>query len=91
MDSRAARTGRACPADPRSRMLGVFSEFERSIIRERVNARLARARAEGTKLGRPATVSDDAALGRPSRPRASGKSFRAVARQSHVGVGTCSA
>jgi len=34
-------------------MLGVFAEFERSIIVERVNAGLARARAEGKQLGRP--------------------------------------
>ncbi len=33
-------------------MLGVFAEFERGIIRERVNAGPARARAKGTKLGR---------------------------------------
>jgi DNA invertase Pin-like site-specific DNA recombinase len=33
-------------------MLGVFAEFEREIIRERVKAGLARARANGTKLGR---------------------------------------
>src|SRR5882762_48123 len=33
-------------------MLGVFAEFGRGIIRERVNAGLARARAKGTKLGR---------------------------------------
>ena len=33
-------------------MLGVFAEFERGIIRERVNAGLARARANGTRLGR---------------------------------------
>jgi DNA invertase Pin-like site-specific DNA recombinase len=32
--------------------LGVFAEFERGIIRERVNAGLARARENGTKLGR---------------------------------------
>ena len=36
-------------------MLGVFAEFERAIIRERVMAGLARAKAEGTRLGRPAT------------------------------------
>jgi DNA invertase Pin-like site-specific DNA recombinase len=35
-------------------MLGVFAEFERGIIRERVNSGLARAKAKGTKLGRPA-------------------------------------
>ena len=33
-------------------MLGVFAKFERGIIKERVNAGLARARANGTKLGR---------------------------------------
>ena len=33
-------------------MLGVFAEFERGMIRERVNAGLARAKARGVKLGR---------------------------------------
>ena len=31
---------------------GVFAEFERGIIRERVNAGLARARGNGVRLGR---------------------------------------
>jgi DNA invertase Pin-like site-specific DNA recombinase len=34
-------------------MLGVFAEFERSMIKERVRAGLARAKAAGTRLGRP--------------------------------------
>jgi DNA invertase Pin-like site-specific DNA recombinase len=34
-------------------LLGVFSEFERSIIRSRVTAGLARARIHGTKSGKP--------------------------------------
>lgn len=34
-------------------MMGVFAEFERAMIRERVNAGLARARAKGKVLGRP--------------------------------------
>ena len=34
-------------------MLGVFAEFERSIIQERVRAGLRRAKAEGKRLGRP--------------------------------------
>ncbi len=34
---------------------GAFAEFERSMIRQRVNAGLARARAQGKRLGRPAT------------------------------------
>src|SRR5215471_5318893 len=34
-------------------IMGVFAEFERAMIRERVNAGLARARAKGVQLGRP--------------------------------------
>jgi DNA invertase Pin-like site-specific DNA recombinase len=34
-------------------MMGVFAEFERSMIQERVRAGLARARSEGKRLGRP--------------------------------------
>jgi DNA invertase Pin-like site-specific DNA recombinase len=37
--------------------LGVFAEFERSIIQERVRAGLRRAKAEGKTLGRPADSS----------------------------------
>ena len=36
-------------------MLGVFAEFERSLIQARVNAGLSRARAKGVRLGRPRT------------------------------------
>jgi DNA invertase Pin-like site-specific DNA recombinase len=38
-------------------MLGVFAEFERGIIRERVNAGLARARQNGTGGSSPAPTS----------------------------------
>ena len=34
-------------------MLGVFAEFERALIQERVKAGLQRARKEGKQLGRP--------------------------------------
>jgi DNA invertase Pin-like site-specific DNA recombinase len=34
-------------------MLGVFAEFERAIIQERIHAGIARARKHGTKSGRP--------------------------------------
>ena len=37
-------------------MLGVFAEFERSIIQERIHAGLARARTKGVRLGRPPVV-----------------------------------
>jgi DNA invertase Pin-like site-specific DNA recombinase len=72
-------------------MLGVFAEFERAMIRERVMAGLARARAEGTRLGRPATVADDAAKVQTIRAaRAAGKSIRTSAREQGVGIGTVS-
>ena len=34
-------------------MLGVFAEFERAIIQERIHAGLARARDQGTRSGKP--------------------------------------
>jgi DNA invertase Pin-like site-specific DNA recombinase len=37
-------------------MLGVFAAFERSIIQERIDAGLARARTKGVRLGRPPAV-----------------------------------
>jgi DNA invertase Pin-like site-specific DNA recombinase len=54
-------------------MLGVFAEFERSMIKERVRAGLARAKAAGIKLGRPSLpqAKEDAiraALAKPGRP-----------------------
>jgi DNA invertase Pin-like site-specific DNA recombinase len=39
-------------------MMGVFAEFERAMIVERVKAGLARARQEGKRLGRPSLPSD---------------------------------
>jgi len=39
-------------------MMAVFSEFERAIIVERVKSGLARARAQGKKLGRPTIAAD---------------------------------
>jgi len=39
-------------------MMGVFVEFERSMIQERVRAGLARARASGVRLGRPKVGAD---------------------------------
>jgi putative DNA-invertase from lambdoid prophage Rac len=37
-------------------MLAVFAEFEREIIRERVKAGIAQAKAEGRQIGRPQTA-----------------------------------
>jgi DNA invertase Pin-like site-specific DNA recombinase len=69
-------------------MLGVFSEFERSMIQERVRAGLARARSEGKQLGRPRVDEKtehaiQAALKAKDRP-----GVRQIAASLGVGVGT---
>ena len=65
-------------------MLGVFAEFERAIIVERVRAGIARARAEGKQLGRPRI---DGAVEQTIRAAlAEGKGIRKVARECGVGV-----
>jgi DNA invertase Pin-like site-specific DNA recombinase len=70
-------------------MLGVFSEFEKAIIHERVMAGLARARAEGTQLGRPAEIANDVVKVKAMKAaRAAGKSIRAIASEFSVGIGT---
>jgi DNA invertase Pin-like site-specific DNA recombinase len=44
-------------------MMGVFAEFERAMIQERVRAGLERARAQGTRLGRrPIDAGKEAAI-----------------------------
>lgn len=58
-------------------MIAAFSEFEASIIRERVRSGIAHARACGKRLGRP-QVRDDAAI---LELRASGLSVRKIAAQ----------
>jgi DNA invertase Pin-like site-specific DNA recombinase len=67
-------------------MLGVFAEFERSIIQERVRAGLRRAKGEGKQLGRPKI---DPALEKQiqSQLRA-GKGMLAIAKDVGVGSGT---
>jgi DNA invertase Pin-like site-specific DNA recombinase len=65
-------------------MCSVFAEFERELIVERVNAGLARARAEGRKLGRPTVgVAVEQEI---RRLRAQGAGILKIARQ--LGVGT---
>jgi len=67
-------------------LCGVFAEFERALIRERVLAGLTRAKANGKKLGRP-TVSK-AVEQAVYDLRASGKGIKAIAKQLHIGVST---
>jgi DNA invertase Pin-like site-specific DNA recombinase len=69
-------------------MMGVFAEFERSMIRERVNAGIARAKAQGKHCGRPFidTKLEDRireALATPSRP-----GLQKIAKQFGIGTGT---
>ena len=69
-------------------MMGVFAEFERAMIRERVNAGIARAKAGGKHCGRPfidtklvGRIRD--ALAAPGRP-----GLHKIAKQFGVGTGT---
>jgi DNA invertase Pin-like site-specific DNA recombinase len=70
-------------------MLGVFAEFERSMIRERVMAGLSRAKADGLQLGRR-RLEDTAAdkVAAIIAARATGTGVRRIARDLGVGVGT---
>jgi DNA invertase Pin-like site-specific DNA recombinase len=70
-------------------MMGVFAEFERAMIRERVMAGLARTRKEGTRLGRrPLEDTDPQKTARILNMRAKGTGIRRIASQLGVGVGT---
>jgi len=66
-------------------MLGVFSEFERGMIQERVKAGLERARSQGKRLGRPPvppiTVDKIKVL------RRKGMSLRQIAKRVDLSVG----
>jgi DNA invertase Pin-like site-specific DNA recombinase len=65
-------------------MLGVFAEFERCLIVERVNAGLARARANGKRLGRPSLPADKE--GTVRQLLASGTGIVKTAKLAGVGV-----
>jgi DNA invertase Pin-like site-specific DNA recombinase len=69
-------------------MMGVFAEFERAMIQERVRAGLRRAVSEGKQLGRPRIAPAlekriREALATPGRP-----GVRVIAEQFGVAVGT---
>jgi len=66
-------------------IIGAMAEFERALIQERVRAGLRNARAKGRKLGRPRRIVD---ASRVAALRASGISWRAISRQTGVGVAT---
>lgn len=67
-------------------MLGVFAEFERAMMKERINAGLARARAQGKKLGRPRVSL--AVEKKVKALRKEKKGIRKIATELGVGVST---
>jgi DNA invertase Pin-like site-specific DNA recombinase len=70
-------------------MLGVFAEFERAMMRERVMTGLARARAEGKQLGRrKVEQSHGAKVKAALKLRSRGIGIRRIAREVGLGVGT---
>jgi DNA invertase Pin-like site-specific DNA recombinase len=69
-------------------MMGVFAEFERTMIQERVRAGMARAKAAGKHVGRPRLASEieeqiREALMVPGRP-----GVRKIAKQFSVSINT---
>ena len=65
-------------------MCGVFAEFERGILSERVKAGLNRARSEGKVLGRPFKVANIKAM---LNDREEGKTIRQIATEQNLSVG----
>jgi DNA invertase Pin-like site-specific DNA recombinase len=66
-------------------IIGAMAEFERSLIQERVKAGLRNAKAKGKKLGRPRVYVDESKV---EALRDSGASWRAIAKELGVAVGT---
>jgi DNA invertase Pin-like site-specific DNA recombinase len=70
-------------------MMGVFAEFERAMIRERVLAGLARAKEQGISLGRLGLEDSDAAKATAiKRALAAKQGVGRIARHLETGVGT---
>ena len=68
-------------------MLGVFAEFEREMLKERVLASHERARAEGKTIGRPSMI-NDALKTSIKFMREQGIGIKKIASELNVGVGT---
>jgi putative DNA-invertase from lambdoid prophage Rac len=67
-------------------VLAAVAEFERSVIRERINAGLAVAREKGVRLGRPRTL--DRHVDAVSRLSRRGWSGRKIAAKLQIPVGS---
>ena len=68
-------------------MLGVFAEFEREIMRERIMAGQQRARSQGKRIGRR-TVIDERLQNEAAQLRAGGRSLRDIGKQLDVSAAT---
>ena len=67
-------------------MMGVFAEFERTMIQERIHAGLRRAKANGKTLGRPKVLTPKQAA-RIHTLRVAGLSLRKIAHQTKQSLG----
>ncbi len=67
-----------------AQLLGAISEFERSLIAERVRAGLQNAKRRGKRLGRPHLAVD---LAKVASLRDSGASWRTISKQMGLSVG----
>ena len=78
-------------ATPAGRMVfGIFSslaEYERELIRERINAGLSRAKAEGKKLGRPSNVNAET-RDKVVQLRKEGMAIKKIAKELRIGLAT---
>ncbi len=68
-------------------MVGIFGEWERNCISERVRAGLERAQREGKKLGRPTNVNDGTSAA-VRLLREQGLPIKKIARELGIGVGS---
>ena len=80
------KTGYIKQAERKARRLAGTAEFERAMIKERINAGLSRARAQGKKLGRPRVSLEVESKIRELRSM--GRGIRKIAGQLRVGVST---
>lgn len=65
-------------------MCGVFAEFERDMLSERVKAGLSRAKGQGKVLGRPIKIAN---IKKIFDDRTAGKTIREIAREEGLSVG----
>ena len=71
-------------------IFGIFSslaEYERELMRERINAGLRRAKAQGTKLGRPSKM-NDAVRTSVKMLREKGIGIKEISKKLEIGIGT---